>query len=317
MADASPPTPPRLGILVVGAGAVGGYYGGMLARAGHDVTFVARGENGRVLRERGLEITTPHDAFTLHPKVLDDVRGADGLRADVVLVCVKAPALAEVAPFVGRALGPDGVAVPLLNGLDSEAELAAVIGARHVVGGVAQIAAWLVAPGRIRVDGPARIVLAPFGSAPFAPVRALSEALRSPGFECEARKDLSRVLWNKLLWNSPFNGICALTRRNAGEVLAVPELESLVRRAMQEVASVAATEGVEIDAQNVEKTIEWTRAHYAATVPSMLQDVLAARPTEVRTLQGAVLARGRRRGIPVPIHETLHALLLGLEHAGS
>lgn len=298
-------------ILVVGAGAVGGYYGALLVRAGHSVTFVARGEHGKRIRADGLVVELPHETFTVRCDVLEDIARAAGLGADVVIVAVKANGLAAVAKGVGAALGPGGVAIPLLNGLDSEAELASAIGSEHVIGGIAQIAARIAAPGRIRVDAPARIVLAPLAPDRMSRAESIAAEFSKAGFGCDVKPDLKRVLWTKLLWNAPFNAVCALTRLRAGEVLAVPELEALVRSAMREVARVAETEGVTIEERFIESTLQSTREKFKDSVPSMLQDVLAGRETETRALQGAVVRRGDERGIDTPIHRTLLALMLG------
>src|SRR6185369_14277968 len=102
-------------------------------------------------------------------------------------------------------------------------------------------------------------------------VEELAKTLSAAGFGCDAKRDLARVLWTKLLWNAPFNAVCALTRKNAGAVLAVPELETLVRDAMHEIARVAATEGVTLDEQMIEATIQATKTKFSGSVPSMLQ----------------------------------------------
>jgi 2-dehydropantoate 2-reductase len=300
-------------ILIVGAGAVGGYYGAELARAGHAVTFVARGEHARAMREHGLVVDKAGAPFTVVAPVVEHIDAAAGMEADVVLVAVKAAALPEVSEGVGRALGAGGAAIPLLNGLDSEEQLAAVIGRERVIGGVAQISSELAAPGRIRVDPTTRIVLAPLDAEGFERVERLAQALTTPGFQCDARRDLARVLWTKLLWNAPFNAVCAITGRTAGEVLAIPELERLVRAAMLEVVAVAKAESVKLEATTIDATLDGTRSHFAGTVPSMLQDVRAGRATEARALQGAVVVRGARRGVPTPIHETLLSLVLGMQ----
>jgi 2-dehydropantoate 2-reductase len=304
-------------ILVVGAGAVGGYYGALLARAGHSVTFVARGEHGRAIREHGLVIDTPDgdEAVVCHAPVLAHLADAADFGADVAIVAVKAADLEGIAPDVGKALAARGVAIPLLNGLDSEEILATAIGRDRVVGGIAQIASRITGPGRIRVDAPARIVLAPL--APATPekmllVERLAATFAAAGFGCDAKRDLSRTLWTKLLWNAPFNAICALTGKTAGEVLAVPELAALVRATMVELAAVALAENVLIDDALIDATLESTRVKFFGSIPSMLQDVRAGRPTEARALQGAVVARGDRHGIAVPLHRTLLALVLGL-----
>src|SRR5690349_13217078 len=138
-------------ILVVGAGAVGGYYGSLLVRAGHSVTFVARGEHGRKIRADGLVIELPGNTFTVRTEVVEDIARAAGLGAEVAIVAVKASGLSAVAKGVGAALREDGVAIPLLNGLDSEEELSREIGSHRVIGGIAQIAARIAEPGKIRV----------------------------------------------------------------------------------------------------------------------------------------------------------------------
>ena len=299
-------------ILVVGAGGVGGYYGALLARAGHDVTFVARGDHGRAMRERGLIVELPDGTITARAPVLEDVGGAAGLGADVAIVAVKADDLKGVAAGVGNALGETGVAIPLLNGLDSEEELAAVIGRTRVVGGIAQIAARKGAPGVVHVDAPARIVLAPLEAAQLPLVESIAATFERAGFPCDVKADLARVLWSKLLWNAPFNAICALTRKSAGEVLEIPELEAIVRAAMLELVAVANAEGVRLDAALVEATLAATRTKFASSRPSMLQDVLAGRRTEARVLQGAVVRRGVARGVATPVLSMLYALMLGL-----
>jgi len=280
------------------------------------VTFVARGEHGRNIRANGLVVELPDGAFTVRAEVLEDVAHAAGLGSEVAIVAVKASGLSAVAKGVGAALREDGVAIPLLNGLDSEEDLAAAIGTHRVIGGIAQIAARIEAPGRIRVDAPARIVLAPVAPDQMPRVKSIAAEFSKAGFECDAKEDLKRVLWTKLLWNAPFNAVCALTRLRAGEVLAVPELEALVRSAMHELARVAATEGVAIGDRMIESTIESTREKFKDSVPSMLQDILAGRETETRALQGAVVRRGEQRGVDTPIHRTLLALMLGLERHG-
>jgi 2-dehydropantoate 2-reductase len=300
-------------ILVVGAGGVGGYYGALLARAGHDVTFVARGEHGKAMRERGLVVELPDGPITARAPVLEDVKDASGLGADVAIIAVKADDLAGVAAGVGAALGEAGVAIPLLNGLDSEEELGAAIGRSRVIGGIAQIAARKGAPGVVHVDAPARIVLAPLDASGLPTVQRIAAEFERAGFPCEVKTDLARVLWSKLLWNAPFNAICALTRKSAGEVLQVPELSAIVKSAMFELVAVANAEGVRLDPSLVDATLEATRTKFASSRPSMLQDVLAGRKTETRVLQGAVVRRGEAGGEATPVLSTLYALMLGLE----
>jgi 2-dehydropantoate 2-reductase len=300
-------------ILVVGAGAVGGYFGARLAKAGHDVTFVARGPHGAAMARHGLHVDTPDGPVHVAAPVVDSMGAAAGLGADLVIVAVKARGLAEVAGAIAPCLAAKGVALPLLNGLDSERHLAEKLGRDRVIGGIANIASELVEPGRVHAREHGSLVLAPLDPEQLDAVTQLAEALAAAGISCRTSKDLDRVLWRKLLWNAPFNAVCALTRLTAGEALAVPEVRPLVHRAMTEVVTVAAHAGVSLPDGVIEATLDATARDFATTVPSMLQDVRAQRPTEANELQGAVVRRARRAGIDAPVHETLWALLQGLE----
>jgi 2-dehydropantoate 2-reductase len=159
------------------------------------------------------------------------------------------------------------------------------------------------------------ITLAPFVPGQEPRVAEIAAAL-SPWFPCWSEPDLAKLRWQKLLWNAPFNAVCALTRRRAGEVLALRELEAVVRGVMGEVIAVAAAEGVVIELAAIESMLAITHGVFSDTEPSMLQDVLAGRQTEAGELQGAVVARGRRHGVPTPRLELLHALLVGLGPEG-
>jgi 2-dehydropantoate 2-reductase len=298
-------------ILIVGSGAVGGYFGVKLALGGHQVIFLARGAHAQAIREAGLQVETPAGLLTGRGEVIEQISSARGLSVDVALVAVKAPDLKDVATGTGEALSASGVAIPLLNGLDSEVELAELIGEERVIGGVAQMAGGKLGPGRVYIRGDGFMTLAALVSSQKARVQSLTEEFASC-FVCRAHDDLNQVLWQKLLWNAPFNGICALTRRTAGDLLARPELEQLVREAMLEVVSVGRAEGVRLDEVTVDRMLQNTKRTFPNTEPSMLQDVLAGRPTECEAIQGALVRRAQKYGIPTPIHATLLGLLRGL-----
>ena len=302
-------------ILIVGAGAVGGTFGAKLAGGGHEVGFVARGENGRMIRERGLLLRAPEGDRVARGPVFASVEDARDFGADIALLCVKWRSLAEVARGTAATLGEGGVAIPLLNGLDVEQELSRFLPRDRIVGGVAQLAAAQVGPGEIELRAGGMITLAPLAPDQKALVERLA-ATFSECFPCHVESDLARVRWQKLLWNAPFNAVCALTRRRAGEVLALPELEALVKDVMREVIAVARADGVELPDGAIDAMIGVTLGTFAATEPSMLQDVRAGRQSETDELQGAVVARGERHGVPTPLLATLHVLLRGLGPEG-
>lgn len=300
-------------VLVVGAGAVGGYYGSRLARGGHDVAFVARGAHGGKIRASGLVLETPDGEEIERVRVLETLEEADGFEGDVVLICVKAKDLATVAKGTLRTLGPRGLAIPLLNGLDSERELAEIIGAERVVGGVAQIAAEIAEPGRLRVRARGRLALAPLQSTQEPSVLRISDSFNEAGIKCRVMPDLASMLWSKMLWNVPFNAICALTGLPAGQIVENPVSEELVKTVMREVCTVARASGVELAERSIDLLLAITRRDFPDTIPSMLQDVRAGRQTEVETLQGAVIRRAEAAGIEVPAIRTLRSLLHAID----
>jgi 2-dehydropantoate 2-reductase len=299
-------------IIVIGPGGVGGYFGAHLARAGHDVTFVARGDHGRAISRDGITIDEPDGSFTEKVSV-SFPEDAPRPKGDVVLIAVKAKDYAAILPQVRAWLAPSGVAIPLLNGLDSERLLAEALGPGRVIGAIAQIASEIAAPGRLRVRERGRMVLAPLHGEEPNRAASLAAEFAKAAFSCKSALDLDRLLWGKLLWNAPFNAICALTGLSAGEVLAIPELEALVRRSMVEVVAAAHDKGVSIPESAIEETLASTRKHFAQTVPSMLQDLERGRLTEVSALQGAVVRAAAESGSSAPLHETFVALIRGRE----
>lgn len=303
-------------ILVAGTGAVGGYFGGRLALRGHEMIFLARGAHGARIRERGLTLSTPEGERVARGRVIETLTEARGLAADLTLVAVKTGSLAELVPEVGATLGPAGFAVPLENGLDSEAVLAAAVGRARVLGATTHLSCRLAGPGHVELLGGGAMTLAALEAAQ-VPERDRLASVLGEAFPCRTADDLALMLWQKLLWNAPFNAICALTRLGPGQVLEDAELEALVRQAMAEVTAVARAEGVALTDTAIEPMLAFTRGLPRDAPPSMLQDVLAGRVTEASSLQGAVVTRADRHDLAVPIHRTLLALLRGVDLRGA
>ncbi|WP_437755362.1 ketopantoate reductase family protein [Sorangium sp. So ce1389] len=296
-------------ILIVGAGAVGGYFGARLALAGEDVTFVARGAHGEAMRSRGLVLRTPAGELRTPPLRVVDLDGARG-PFDLALIAVKWPSLAAVSARLPGLLAEGGLAVPLLNGLDSEDAVAREVGESRVIAAIAYMSAGLSGPGEIETLAPTRAGLAPYRSGQEPRVEAVAALLERAGVPVRRGSSYRAMLWEKMVWNAPFNAICALTGQRAGVV--VEQMEDLAREAMLEVIAVARSEGAEIPVGIADAMVALTRAEFPLTEPSMLQDVRAGRETEVDILQGAVVERGRRAGVDTPVLRTLATLVRGL-----
>jgi 2-dehydropantoate 2-reductase len=296
--------------LVIGAGGVGGWFGAQLARAGLDVTIAARGAHGNALKERGMAVQTgAAGAQTERVRFKHVVASAEELheRFELVLLAVKWPELEAACDPLPNLLRYDGVVVPLLNGLTSEDVVAQYVGAQRTLAGVAYMSAGLLEPGSIYVHGHARLGLAAYRPGQDGDLQRIAALFSAAGVPVQQSPDYRALLWQKMVWNAPFNGICALTQKSAGA--CAEQLEPLVKRAMLEVIQVARAEGVTLPEQLADVMLQVTRDEFPLTEPSMLQDVKKGRPTEVEVLQGEVVRRATALGLDVPVLATLAGLL--------
>jgi 2-dehydropantoate 2-reductase len=303
-------------IAVIGAGAVGGYYGAVLARAGNDVTLVARGAHLAAIRERGLTVRASRGEFTVHPGA-SDTPGQTG-PVDLVILAVKTYDNDTALPMLRPLTAPGTAVLTLQNGVDSPAEAAAVIGGSHVLGGAAYIATAIAAPGIIEQTGTHHRIV--FGEAFRAPAdvsaRAamLRELFQGAGIEAEAVPDARVPLWEKCIYLVPFAGFTGASRLPIGPLWQHEETRTLFIRACGEVEAVARAEGVAVPPDIPARVRAYADALPPSTRSSLLIDLQAGKRLEVEALQGALVRRARAHGVEVPIMETLYAILR--DHSG-
>ncbi len=299
-------------ILVHGAGAVGGYFGALLARGGHDVTFVARGENLAALRARGLTVRL--GAETLHLLPVGAVADpAEAPRPELVLVCVKSHDTPAAAAALRPAVGPDTIVLSLQNGIENEDVLARGLGLPPLMVALTRIGVALTAPAVVDYSGRGTIVFGePDGSESPRAHRAAA-AFATAGVPHELRRDILVAAWEKLAWNAGFNAVSTLTRSTVAEVLAQPGSRALVVAAMEEVDAVAVARGIPVRRWRTERVVEESVSGLPDFQTSMLQDLLRGRRLEHDALNGAVVRAGMQAGVPVPVNRTLLALLARLD----
>jgi 2-dehydropantoate 2-reductase len=303
-------------IAVIGAGAVGGYYGAVLARAGNHVTLVARGAHLAAIRERGLTVRASRGEFTVHPGA-SDTPGQTG-PVDLVILAVKTYDNDTALPMLRPLTAPGTAVLTLQNGVDSPAEAAAVIGGSHVLGGAAYIATAIAAPGIIEQTGTHHRIV--FGEAFRAPAdvsaRAamLRELFQGAGIEAEAVPDARVPLWEKCIYLVPFAGFTGASRLPIGPLWQHEETRTLFIRACGEVEAVARAEGVAVPPDIPARVRAYADALPPSTRSSLLIDLQAGKRLEVEALQGALVRRARAHGVEVPIMETLYAILR--DHSG-
>jgi len=298
-------------IAVVGAGAVGGYYGAMLARAGHDVGFVARGAHGEAIRGKGLRIRRFDGEFTV--KAAATSNPAELGPADLVLLAVKNYDNDTALPLLRPLVGPGTTVLTLQNGVDSPDEAAAVVGRDVVLGGAAYIATAIAEPGVIEQTGSYQRIA--FGEV-FAPgpqisdrVARIAAVLDGAGIEALPAPDGRVQLWEKFIYLAAMSGMTGAARQPLGVVRGDPVTRRRLFDAIREIEAVARAEGVPVAVDIVEKLSVFVDGVPASMRSSLLIDLSAGRRIEVEALQGSVVRRAARLGVPVPIMETLYAVL--------
>lgn len=301
---------------ILGSGAVGGYYGARLARAGHRVTFLARGAHLRAIRERGLLIWSPLGDFVVHADATDDPSAVRDV--DVLVVAVKGYDNATAFAAVPALVGPETVVLTLQNGVESADELAACVGRDRVIGGPTYVATGLRAPGLIAQNGThRRIVLGELLDPPAGitdRVRRIGATLAQADIQVETVPDARVPLWEKLMFLSPLAGLCAAMRRPTNAVWHDPFAREVFLAGAREVDAVALAEGVPMPTDATPRMVRYLDALPPSMTPSLLIDLTAGKRLEIEALQGAVVRRGRRHGVPTPVHDTLYAVLK--PHAG-
>jgi 2-dehydropantoate 2-reductase len=297
-------------IAVMGTGGVGGYYGALLAHSGQDVAFIARGEHLRAIQRDGLRIKSVHGDFLIHPaRAVEDP--ADIGPVDFVLFTVKTYDLDAATASILHLLGPQTTILPLLNGIDAAERIGEIVGVSRLIAGATWLSAAVEAPGVIGQYSPfRRIVAGELDGLETPRVRSIVEAFRAAGTQAEITADIRKILWAKFVFISATSALGALTRVFIGDYRSVPETRTILRAALGEVAAVGRAAGVALDADIVERTIEFIDASAPGIKPSLQRDVEAGRKSELESEIGIVVRMGRERGVPVPVLSLAYALLL-------
>jgi 2-dehydropantoate 2-reductase len=296
-------------IAVIGAGGAGGYFGGLLARAGHEVTFLARGATLTALRDHGLTVKSGrHGPFTLPVAATDDPTAVG--QVDLILFCVKSYDTDAAATLLPPLVGRDTVVLSVQNGVDNEDRIASIIGPGAVLGATAIVSAYIEAPGII-VAPPVSALLrfGEFDGTASARAERLLHGLEGAGFAVELTTEIAIALWEKFVGICALSGLTALIRLPIGPLLADPVTSRLVQGVMEEVAAVGRAAGVALP----EDIAARFHRNFAALPPnvsgSMYQDVVAGRRLELDGLNGTVVRLGEAHDVPTPLNFAVYAAL--------
>jgi 2-dehydropantoate 2-reductase len=300
-------------IAIIGAGGVGGYFGGKLADGGADVTFIVRGATLEALRTHGLRVDSIKGDFVIeHPNATDDPATVE--KVDAVFVTVKTWQIEEAAAQIKPMIGDNTMVIPLENGIDAPDQLAAVLGREHVLGGLCGIVSFIAAPGHIRHIGADPFVM--FGELDnrrTERVERLLDACLRAGVQADIPTDIHHALWSKFVFIAPMSGVGGATRVPIGVWRSMPETRELATRAIREIIDLARARGVDLGDEAVDRTLARYDGLTVDATSSLQRDIIDGKPSELDAQLGAIVRLGRAAGVATPVCEMLYTILLPQE----
>ena len=293
---------------------MGGYFGGRLAQAGESVTFIARGDHLRAIREHGLRVDSPQGDFVIQPAQATDDPARLG-PVDVVILGVKAWQVREAAEAMRPLVGPATFVVPLQNGVEAPDELASVLGREHVLGGFCRIIALIAGPGHIRhAGGQPYVAFGELDNRRAERVERLRAAFsRAAGLTVEVPADIRAAMWEKFLTITSFSGVGAVTRAPIGVIRSVPQTRAMMVGVMREIIAVANARGIPLGEDAVQRVLAFRDSLPPASTASMQRDIMDGRPSELEWQSGAVVRLGREAGVESPLNAFIYHSLLPQE----
>jgi 2-dehydropantoate 2-reductase len=294
-----------LKVAVMGAGAVGCYFGGMLARAGHDVVLIARPRHVDAIEESGLHMETR--TFDEHVRLAASSEPSAVQGAQLVLFCVKSTDTESAGALIRPHLAPGALVLCLQNGVDNADRLRAVLPGHAVAAAVVYVATEMAGPGHLKHHGRGDLVIEPSALSDI-----VAQALIAAGVPTEISANVRGALWAKLILNSAYNAVSAIAQLPYGKTVQGVGIKDVMRDVVAECLAVAKAEGVEV-AGDVHAAVDKLAGSMPNQYASTAQDLARGKPTEIDYLNGLIVKRGEALGVPVPANRVLWALVKLLE----
>lgn len=293
---------------VMGTGGVGGYFGAILARAGVDIHFVARGKHRQAIQEEGLQVISSQGNFRVMVHATSEPEDIGPV--DLLLFCVKAYDTMDAMRVIGPMIEEDTMILSLQNGIDNNAKLSELYDATRVLGGTTYIESSIASPGVIAHSGrPGRIIFGELTGERTPRAEKVLQVFQKGGIDTELSTEIENVLWQKFLFICGVHGVTTLPRASLGLALAFPETRDLMVGVMREVESLARAKGIHLPVDVVQKAVELAETYTRNFKCSMLRDLQWRRRTEVEALNGMVVQMGREFGIETPLNQVITACL--------
>jgi 2-dehydropantoate 2-reductase len=299
-------------VAVLGAGAVGCYFGGMLARAGAPVTLIGRPHHVEAMARNGLWLERMQFQQRVPVGASSSVEAVRD--AAVVLLCVKTPDTEQAAKALAGHLPPGGLVVSLQNGVDNVERIREAAGL-EAIPAVVYVGATMTGPGRVQHNGRGDLIVGdPWGA--YGDKVRVAELFTGAGVPCVVSDNIQGELWTKLVMNCAFNAVSALGRAQYGRIVQDPLAREILRLIVEETVAVASASGVRFPEKDLVGSVFKLGAAMSEATSSTAQDIARGKSTEIDSLNGYVVRRGAELGVPTPVNQSLHALVKLLEKAG-
>lgn len=296
-------------IAIVGAGAVGGYFGGLLARAGNEVTLLARGKHLDAIRRNGLEVRSSRGNFNVPVHATDNP--ADAGPVDLVFLTVKTYQNDDAIPSMAPLMGDATCAITLQNGVEAYKQVGSAYGMGRVLPGAAYIETHVAGPGVVeQVGDVVRIVFGEVDGSSTKRAQDIQDTLRAAEINSELADDVLKALWAKFIFIATLAGVTSTSRASMDPLLADPESRAMVLACLREIEAVGRAEGVSLDDDVVDKIMAYMESTAKDLHASMHTDLELGRPLELEALNGTVVRLGREHGVPTPVNDVLYSLLV-------
>lgn len=297
-------------ITIFGAGGIGGYFGGRLAKAGADVTFIARGQHKNAIERDGLRVESINGDFVVPVIVTDNPQQVSGV--DLVIVAVKAWQLEAAAKSIEPMMGDNTTVLPLQNGVEATTILSAELGASHVLGGLCKIMSSIKEPGLIHHEGAEpTVILGELDGTNSHRVDVIVDLFEKAGVATKKSLNIDSEIWKKFLFIASWSGLGAVTRSSVGRIRSSEGSRALMIQAMTEIHSVATAAGIHLPDTIVSRTMSFVDSLPESGITSMQRDIQHHRPSELESQNGAVIRLGAKFGVATPVNTFIyHSLSL-------
>ncbi len=300
-------------ILVYGTGGVGGYFGGRLAQAGHDVTFIARNESLKAIKENGLIVKSVNGDFTIKPaKATDDI--SEIKSPDLVIFGLKSWQIKDAAKHLKSIITEETMVMPLQNGADNMEKLREVLPKKNVLAGFCRIYSKKEAPGVINhFQFDPEIIFGELDNEKSKRVLKLNEIFNNSGFKGIIPDDIHKAIWKKFSFIATVSGLGGLTRVSIGKMWEDDYLQDILKKTGLEIQAIAQAKGVDFNDEDVAQLFQFIGNQGMTATASTQRDIMAGRPSELGNFNGYIVEQGKKYDIDTPVNEFIYRALLPME----